>query len=368
MNNTLLNFPPGKAAIFNGPGKPFELVTRALPAIKPGEILVKIMYTTICGSDIHTYCGRRMEPPHVVLGHEIVGDILWVDPMHTGKDWKGKPIEIGDRVTWSIFSVPSYIVPPRTDMPQKSEQLFKYGHTLAEGDDVFNGGLAEYCVLRSNTAVIKIAKTIPVKVAATINCAHSTVSGALRIAGDIYEKKVIVFGAGLLGLSCLAMCKEAGAAWIGLIDRDEKRLSWGKHFGADNGYVFTDENQAGYLPWPEANIVFDMTGSPAAMKVGLDSLSVGGCAIWIGAVFPDNPVPVDAQKVVRKLLQIRGLHNYNYEDFLNATLFIEKNFMKYPFEELIEEEFTIDEVEKAFAFASEKKPVRVGIKIKGVSE
>jgi hypothetical protein len=72
---------------------------------------------------------------------------------------------------------------------------------------------------------------------------------------------------------------------------------------------------------------------------------------------------VDAQKVVRKLLQIRGLHTYNYEDFLNATVFIENNYGKYPLEDLIEKEYSLNSIEEAFAFASESKPVRVGIKI-----
>ncbi|HWK05128.1 MAG TPA: zinc-binding dehydrogenase [Puia sp.] len=384
MNDQLSNLPPGKAVIFNGQGKPFEFITRELPFIKPGEILVKTLYTTLCGSDIHTYCGRRMEPPHVVLGHEITGTILWIDPVHSGKDFRGEPIKAGDRVTWSIFSVPAGITAPRADMPQKSPSLFKYGHVLAAGDDVFNGGLADYCILRSNTAVIKIAEAIPLKVAATISCAHSTVRGALRVAGDIAGKKVLVFGAGLLGLSCLAMCKEAGATWIGVVDNEATRLHWGEKFGADAAYGSQDpvagvakaddgapEPGAGSskpgadlpLPWPEVDIVFDMTGHPQAMKTGIDSLAVGGCAIWIGAVFPAKPVEIDAQKVVRKLLQIRGLHNYNYEDFVEATSFIENNYRKYPFEELIEKEYSLEDIEEAFAFASDSKPVRVGIKI-----
>jgi putative phosphonate catabolism associated alcohol dehydrogenase len=365
MNSQLPSFLPGKAVIFNGHGFPFEHKIRNVPFIKPGEILVKTLYTTICGSDIHTYSGRRIEPAHVVLGHEIVGDILWMDPAHSGEDFRGKPIQVGDRIIWSIFSVPEGIIAPRPDMPQKSNPLFKYGHTLAEGDDVFNGGLADYCILRANTALIKIPKSLPLKIAATISCAHSTVMGALRVAGEIKGKNVIIFGAGLLGLSCIAMCKEAGAIQVIVVDRDINRLNWTEKFGVTHAYIFPEEDNTKQLPWQETDIAFDMTGSPKAMQMGIDSLAVGGCAVWIGAVFPTQPVNIDAQKVVRKLLQIRGLHNYNYEDFLQATSFIEDNYRKYPFEDLIEEEYSLDRVEEAFEFASERKPVRVGIKING---
>ncbi|MDP9080723.1 MAG: zinc-binding dehydrogenase [Bacteroidota bacterium] len=363
MNNELARLPSGRAAIFNGTGNPFEFIERDLPEMKEGEILVKNLYTTLCGSDIHTYCGRRIEPAQVVLGHEIVGDILWIDPEKLVKDFRGETVNVGDRITWSIFAVPADVKAPREDMPQKSDHLFKYGHTLASGNDVFNGGLADYCVLQANTAFIKISAEIPVPVAATISCAHSTVMGALRIAGEIEGKRVLVFGAGLLGLSCVAMCKEAGAKWIGLVDNDESRLQWGNKFGSTGDYISPSADNAADLPWPEVDIVFDMTGHPAAMKTGIDSLALGGCAIWIGAVFPAKPVEVDAQKIVRKLLQIRGLHNYNYEDFVKATEFIENNHTKYPFGELIEKEYPLNEIEEAFKYASEIKPVRVGIKI-----
>jgi alcohol dehydrogenase len=114
-------------------------------------------------------------------------------------------------------------------------------------------------------------------------------------------------------------------------------------------------------PRKEAALLFSILF--VVIKTGLNSLAIGGVAVWIGAVYPDNPVPVDAQMLVRKVLQIRGLHNYNYEDFLSDTLFIENNYQKYPFEDLVEKEYPLDKIEEAFGFAVEKKPVRVGIKI-----
>ncbi|WP_114940128.1 zinc-binding dehydrogenase [Mucilaginibacter endophyticus] len=356
------NFPPGKAIVFEGPGKPFRTIEGNIFLDKE-SILVRNRYTTLCGSDIHTFCGHRKEPDEVVLGHEIAGDILWLPQEETVKDMRGETVAIGDRVTWSIFAVPPGIEAPRLDLPQKSEQLFKYGHAQASTHDLFNGGLADYCVLRPNTAFLKISPEIPLKVAATISCAHATVAGALRVAGDIAGKSVLVFGAGLLGISCVSMCREAGAKWVGLIDNDEVRLGWGPKFGADEIFTFAKNNDDGRFAWPDADLVFDMTGHPEAMKAGVESLALGGSAIWIGAVFPAAPVPVDAQLIVRRVLGIKGLHNYNYDDFLNAAIFIENNYRKYPFEQLVEKEFTLNEVDNAFRYATESKPVRVGVAI-----
>jgi putative phosphonate catabolism associated alcohol dehydrogenase len=357
------NFPPGRAVVFDGAGKSFRTVEGDIAVDHAHSVIVKNRYTTLCGSDIHTFCGHRKEPDQVVLGHEIVGDILWIPPGQIVTDLRGAPVGIGDRITWSIFAVPPGIEAPRPDMPQKSEQLFKYGHAPAISTDLFNGGLADYCVLRPNTAFLKISPEIPLKVTATISCAHATVEGALRVAGDIAGKKVLIFGAGLLGISCVAMCREAGAKWIGLIDNDEERLTWGAKFGVDEIFTFPKNSNNDNFPWPDADIVFDMTGHPGAMKAGIESLALGGSAVWIGAVFPTAPVPVDAQLIVRRVLSIKGLHNYNYDDFLNAAIFIESNYRKYPFEDLVEKEFTLDQVDDAFKYASEIKPIRVGITI-----
>ena len=361
--NQPLSYPSGRVAIFNGAGKPIELIEATVRSLKPGEILVRTLYTTLCGSDIHTYCGRRQEPPKVVLGHEIVGEIVAIEPSHSGKDFRGSVLAVGDRVTWAIFNVPAGVVAPRIDIPQKSDGLFKYGHVLAEGDDIFSGGLADYCILRDHTAVIKVSSELSVKVSATISCAHATVAGALRVADSLAGKRVLVFGMGLLGLSCLAMCKEAGASWIGAVDTNEDRLKWYKDFGATAAYNISNHSADDGLPWPEVDAVFDMTGDSAAMKLGIDSLAVGGCAVWIGAVFPNSPVAVDAQKIVRKVLQIKGLHNYNYDDFVQATSFIENHYGDYPFDALIEKEFDLEEIEEAFQYATLHKPVRVGIQI-----
>jgi alcohol dehydrogenase len=353
---------PGKAVIFTGVGNPFEIKQSPLPVIKEKEILVKNIYTTICGSDVHTYCGRRQEPEQVVLGHEIVGDILQIGSGHSGIDLRGEELRVGDRVVWCIFSVPEGNEAPREDIPQKSSNLFKYGHALANEQDVFNGGLADYCVLRNYTAIIKIDKNIPVQVAATISCAHATIAGALRVAGNIQGKRVLIMGAGMLGLSCSAMCKEAGAAAVEIVDIDERRATLSYQFGADAAYKMPAKEAA--FPWHNADIVFDITGDTYAMECGLNSLRIGGVIVFIGAVFPNKPVAVNAEQVVRKILQIRGLHNYNYDDFLNATIFIENNFQKYPFQQLVEKEFALEQTQEAFEFAVNNKPVRAGVFLK----
>ena len=66
----------GKLAVYDAPGKPFEIRRFPVRAPRAGEVLVKIRMSTICRSDIHSYLGHRPNPCPGVLGHEIIGTIV----------------------------------------------------------------------------------------------------------------------------------------------------------------------------------------------------------------------------------------------------------------------------------------------------
>lgn len=346
---------------FNGHGQPMEVLTKEIPVLQNGEILIENRYTTLCGSDLHTYCGLRQEKVPTVLGHEIVGEILAFSETHSRKDYLGNVLNIGDRVTWSIFSSDPESAMAKAGMPQKGENLFKYGHAQITADDALHGGLSTHCVLKAGTAVLKISKAIPLPVAAMINCAVATVAGALRLAGDVSGKKVLITGSGLLGMVCAAMCKDAGATSIHVADINAQRLDQAKAFGADEIHLLTDVSSV--LP-ADIDIAFDMSGSADAMENSIKKLAIGGTAIWIGAVFNTRKVQIDAESVVRRLITIKGLHNYNFEDFVYAVNFITKNHQVFPFKKVVSKEFDLSNTGEAFEFAVANKPLRVGINFK----
>lgn len=359
----------GRLVVFQGHGQAFNLQSSIVRNLLPGEVLVKNLYTTLCGSDLHTFCGIRHEVCPTVLGHEIVGEVINIHPTHSGSDHKGEQLTPGDVVTWSVFSSNPQSPNALENMPQKGDDLFKYGHAKVESTEVFHGGLAEYCILKPNTAILKLPPAIPLPIAATLNCAIATVAGALRLAGDLKEKNVLITGMGLLGMTCAAMCRDAGAAWIVAADITDKRLEDAVSFGTDeimnlNGNkTHLRENIQAKLPKKGVDVVFDMSGSPDAMEFGIDCLAIGGKAIWVGAVFNTRKLQIDAEKVIRNLLTIKGLHNYNYQDFKYALDFMKRNWEKYPFNKVVEKEFSLDEVQEAFEYALKFKPLRVGIRI-----
>jgi len=78
-------------------------------------------------------------------------------------------------------------------------------------------------------------------------------------------------------------------------------------------------------------------------------------------VFPQSAVQINAEYIIRNLLTIKGLHNYNNDDFINAVNFMELNHMNFDFESLIKKGFVLDEVEAAFEYAVSNNPFRVSI-------
>lgn len=356
--------------VFNGPGLPMQFQTRELPELSAGEVLVRNVYTTLCGSDLHTFCGLRKENTPTVLGHEIVGKVVEISESHSGKDFAGNVLNEGDIVTWSIFSADPASEMSKLGMPQKTPGVFKYGHATVTEKDAFHGGLAEYCLLKPHTAILKIPDNVSLPVAATLNCAVATVAGALRHAGTVKGKTVLITGTGLLGMVCAAMCKDAGAEKIIAADISPQRLQQSLAFGVEETCLMTPgsgaENESALSSLDsEIDIVFDMSGSPEAMEEGVAVLGIGGVAVWVGAVFRQRKVMLDAEQIIRRLITVKGLHNYNYEDFVYAVDFMRRNAQRFPFEQIIGKEFSLSEAEQAFEYALTNRPLRVGIRIEG---
>ncbi|SMG24948.1 zinc-binding dehydrogenase [Sphingobacterium psychroaquaticum] len=353
----------GTYYVFDRANTPLRKQITTLPSLADSEILVRISYAALCGSDLHTYCGLRQEPCPTILGHEIVGTIAAISPTHPGKDARGVPLKVGDLITWTVFSSDPNSKEYQTETPQKNSNIYKYGHRQITETDNFHGGLATHIILRKYTYIRILPSDFPQAIAATINCAIATSAGAIRLAGSLSGKTVHVAGIGLLGLTTIAMCKELGADVIIASDIDENRLTLAKEFGATHTVNNKLSDPSPLFSEHPVDRFIDMSGSPQAMENGVDSLTLYGRAVFVGAVFKQPKIGISAEQVIRKMLTIQGLHNYNYADFDFAVDFILAHVKKYPFASLIEQDFPLDEANEAFHFALQKKPIRTGIYI-----
>lgn len=352
------------AMVFQEIEKPFNSQTVKFPELKKGEVLIQITYATICTSDLHTYYGRRKSHSPSVLGHEVIGKV--VDIAHGGvTDYVGEQIQLNDLVTWSVYAHDHTGKMAQKGFPQKSEDLFKYGHEEITGEDVLSGGFATHCHLRAGTDIFKIPNGISAKEATPLNCTHATIAGAIRLAGDLKNKNVLVIGAGMLGISACAMSKYVGANHVFSMDINPERVENTLNFGSDLGLdsqlskeeIIQQSKVLGGI-----DVVIDTSGSADAMEKGLGILNIGGISIWVGAVYTQRNISFNAEYMVRNLLSIKGLHNYKPEDLAFAIQFLSKTNKIYPFESLVSKDYPLAQLDEAFDSANSEGKYRVGIK------
>lgn len=328
-----------------------------VPALKNEEILIKVKYTSLCRSDINTFIGKRSEKTPTILGHEIVGEIVAFGTDTLKIDIRSNPLVVGDIITWGIFASDPEDRLSKLGLPQKATDLFKYGHETITEQSHLHGGLADYIILRKNTPLIKFLIPLPFEVCSIINCSVATVAASLRLAENLTSKSVLIIGAGMLGIIGVAMLQKHQVASITVVDISETRLNKAKKFGATETYLFEEFD----LNLDFYDVVIDYSGIHEAINLGMKKLNVGGMAIWVGATFPQKSLLINPEEVIRKILTIKGIHNYNVGDLITAVQFIEQYNQKYKFEELIEQSFDIENIQSAFEYAVENNPYRVGI-------
>jgi D-arabinose 1-dehydrogenase-like Zn-dependent alcohol dehydrogenase len=98
------------------------------------------------------------------------------------------------------------------------------------------------------------------------------------------------------------------------------------------------------------------------MEAALGLARTGGRVVLVGAVSPTRPLAVDAEAVVRRLLSIRGLHNYVPADLVQAVDFLAQAESIYPLAELIGPQYPLAEADRAFEEAISGRSLRVGVR------
>ena len=358
----------GKAAVYDAPNQPFAIREFPLRAPREGEVLVRIRMSTICRSDIHSYEGRRPNPCPGVLGHEIIGTIVALGKS-IERDMRGDPLAVGDRITWSEFFIrgPNYFTEV-LDIPQKSPGVEKYGHMAVGDDPHFHGGFAEYCYILPQSWILKLPEALTDEEATPVNCGVATMIAVTEAAEIGMGEAVVIQGLGLLGLYGAAIAKARGARLVVGIDTVPARREMAKKFGVDvtldPGASSEDElvkKARAHCPPEGPDAVIEVCGSPEVIPSGLKMLRIGGRYVLGGLVNPDAFVRIDANTILRKLVTLRGVHNYHPRHLIEALDFVAGNRTRFPFHALVDAKFPLADVGVAIKRAAERTVLRAAI-------
>lgn len=357
-----------KAAVFVGPRRPLQIVEYPIPRPEPGCALVRVACCTICRSDLHTWQGKRTGATPSILGHEIVGVVAELGNGLT-HDAAGQPLAAGDRVTWTLHNCCGLCRNCRElHLPMKCEQLRKYGHDACDQPPHFRGGFAEYCLVESGTAILKLSGDLTDVVAAPANCAVATIVAGWEAAALQAGDMVLIQGAGALGCYAAAYAAWAGARCIVVTDLDSRRLDFATRFGATHCINVRDlaaeeivKQLQGVTGMRCFDSVLELAGDPSAFSFGLSALRVGGIYIEIGCSFPNALVEIDLSTILWNRLTIRGIHNYDFRHLSRAIHFLCEAQTRFPFHEVVGAAYPLSSINEAMQTANSGAALRVAI-------
>jgi len=253
-------------------------------------------------------------------------------------------------------------------MPQKCENLSKYGHMSCDEPPYLTGGFAEYIYLFPGTAIFKIPGAVSDAVAVPANCALSTAFNAVEAIDLIEDETVLIQGVGLLGICLVAIAADVGAKKIIVTDVNQGRLDLAAQFGAsrcmnvknleneDVLSVIRDETDAYGV-----DVAFEVCGSKTVVNQGIDALRVGGRYLIAGVVLPGSDLNIDGNLITRKCLTIKGIHNYRFDHLGKAVKFLKKADNQMLYEGLVGRIFSLEEINDAFQAATSGEDIRVAI-------
>jgi (R,R)-butanediol dehydrogenase/meso-butanediol dehydrogenase/diacetyl reductase len=265
-----------KAAVYKAPR---QVSVEEVPTPKPGlgQVLIRVKYCAICGSDTHRY-QHGVLAKGAIMGHEHCGIVAEV----------GKGVErwkVGDRVVCGGGTPPQGTPPPPAMLPRFSYRT--YSLALQQP-----GGFAEY-VLMDAWRPLPIPDGVPDE-AACMTEPCSVAVHAVRLSGIKLCDRVTIIGAGPVGLLCLQAARAAGASQIIVSEPVPLRREVALKMGADividpksvDGVVEIVKLTNGVGP----DVVFETAGAGPTLQHSLEMVRRDGMVVVAGVAW--HPVPV----------------------------------------------------------------------------
>lgn len=264
--------------------KPNELalVEISTPTLQENEVLIKVMASGICGTDIHIFRGEYLGDYPVIPGHEFSGVVEAVGESVS----RFKP---GDRVA----------VEPNIACDNCLNCLNNRHNFCLNWSAVGvsrPGGMAQY-VTAPEKSVFDIGD-IPFEYGAFMEPLSCVLHGVERLDPDL-ASDIAIIGAGPIGILLLQVLKLKGAAYTTVVDKNLNRAEFAKRTGAD--FVTTDLDE---LRRDRFDVVVDATGAIPVMSRCIDFVRHGGKALLFGVPPSGKKMQLEAFPIFRKGLTI----------------------------------------------------------------
>lgn len=303
-----------KAAVLVDKRK-IEFQDKSKPIIGSEQVLIKVKYCGICGSDLHAYETGTLYPLGTVIGHEFSGVIAEVgedvESFKSGDRVAAKPSASCLHCYWCKKGQYSLC-------PNRRETII--GITL-END----GAFSEYVKIRyPEQMLFKLPSSVSFEQAALAE-PLSVGFHAVRLSHLEAGESAMVIGAGAIGLGVLQRAKAGGAGKIIVLEVSEKKQHVALKLGAD--MVLNPKSESGnfrdhILSLTDGigpDVVFECAGVPAAFQIAMESVKNGGQILLIG--LHEGKIPFDAFALLHREVELKGVLG-SYDEFRDVVNYL----------------------------------------------
>ncbi|HZR48053.1 MAG TPA: L-threonine 3-dehydrogenase [Streptosporangiaceae bacterium] len=307
-----------------------------VPAIGRDDVLIRVLRTGVCGTDLHIYAwdgwAQANVPVPQIIGHEFVGEVV-----EAGSDVH--ELSVGD-----IVSGEGHLVCGRCRNCMAGRRV-QCARTKGVGVN-HPGAFAEYIALPA-TNVWRHPADIDLDVAAIFDPFGNAVHTALTF--SILGEDVLITGAGPIGLMAAIVARHAGARYVVVTDVSPYRLDLAKRIGvtlaADVSRTTVAEAMRELGMREGFDVGLEMSGKPAALREMLGSMTHGGKVALLG--LPAEEFGIDWAHLVTNMITIKGIYGRQmFETWYEMSVLTQSGLDISP---VITHRFAAEEFEQAFA-------------------
>lgn len=287
-----------RAAVKTRPAPGLEVVDWPVPSPAPGEVLVRVKATAICGTDVHLYdwtpyAQSRMSPPQP-FGHEFPGQVVAV-----GEDVE--PGRLGQLVAGETHYACFECALCKADQLHICQNMRIFGvHTP--------GAFAEYAVLPDY-----LARPLPASFTPDLGALLESLGVAVHgvFAGQVAGRAVAVFGCGPIGCYAINILRAEGAARVFACDVRPARLELARKLGATDTVDVTQQDPVALIREATdglgVEVSLEISGVQSAINQALKATRKAGRVTFVG--LPSQPITIEdfSNDIIYKELQLGGI-------------------------------------------------------------
>jgi threonine dehydrogenase-like Zn-dependent dehydrogenase len=345
-----------------------EFLEYKIPTPGPDGVTTEVVQANICGSEIKLWEGELADVAGGVIGHEGLCRITELGKEVT-TDSAGQPVEEGDLVAPVYFQVCEHCSACLRGELHLCQNAYENYNLDPDEWPHFHGTFATHYYIHPGQHFYKIPEGIDPSVAAAANCALSQVFFGIDQVGIEYGDTVVVQGAGGLGLNAIAVANEKGAKTI-LVEGVEDRIELGREFNVDHVVDLREHmspsNRAEKIreltDGIGADVVVEVAGVAEVFSEGINYLRTGGRYLGIGINTPGHPIEFDPARLTRKAISTTSMVRYEPWYLHKSLSFISDNYNVYPYEDILDKTFALDNVEDGLRESGDRSVIRAALK------